>query len=121
MAEGGTVQQALGLLGGGCGRGKCVMHTEDTVQQALRVLGDGWGARQMCDGTGGQCAAGPSGARAQGGIMKGIRGVTESDKGDTGGIGGCSAGALWMLRGEGDGMRGDGMSRRRCHEAKVMP
>ena len=31
MAEGGTVQQALGLLGGGWGRGKCVMHTEDTV------------------------------------------------------------------------------------------
>ena len=47
--------------------------------------------------------------------MKGIRGVTESDKGDTGGIGGCSAGALWMLRGEGR------CHERRWHEPKEMP
>ena len=53
MAEGGTVQQALGLLGGGWGRGKCVMHTEDTVQQALRVLGDGWGRGKCVTAQGG--------------------------------------------------------------------
>ena len=115
------MQQALGLLGGWLGAREMRDGRGGHCAAGPGTAGGWLWARQMCDGTGGQCAAGPSGARAQGGIMKGIRGVTESDKGDTGGIGGCSAGALWMLRGEGDGMRGDGMSRRRCHEAKVMP
>ena len=42
-AEGGSVQQALQLLGDACGRGKCVMPT------------------------GGQCAAGPGAARGMAG------------------------------------------------------
>ena len=43
------MQQALGLLRGACGRGKCVMHARGQCTAGPGAAGGWLGARKMCD------------------------------------------------------------------------